>query len=63
MVEKIVGLRKHYHLGPAKIAMYLARYHDVTTSVSGVWRILKRLQIPAARLAALPAQGGALEAV
>ena len=36
-------LRKHYHFGPDKIAMYLARYHDVTISVSGVWRILKRL--------------------
>ncbi len=23
--------------------MYLARYHDVTISSSGVWRILKRL--------------------
>ena len=45
VVEKIVWLRKHYHFGPAKIAMYLARYHDVTISVSGVWRILKRLQM------------------
>jgi transposase InsO family protein len=36
-------LRQHYHFGPAKIAMYLGRYHDVTISVSGVWRILKRL--------------------
>ena len=43
VVEKIVWLGKHYHFGPAKIAMYLARYHDVTISVSGVWRILKRL--------------------
>jgi hypothetical protein len=43
VVEKIVWLRKHYHFGPAKIAMYLARYHDVTISTSGVWRILKRL--------------------
>ena len=34
---------KHYHFGPAKIAMYLVRYHDVTISTSGVWRILKRL--------------------
>jgi hypothetical protein len=37
-----VWLRKHDHFGPAKIAMYLARYHDVTISTSGVWRILKR---------------------
>ncbi len=42
-MEKIVHLRRHYHFGPAKIVMYLARYHDVTISVSGVWRILKRL--------------------
>ena len=43
VIEKIVWLRKHYHFGPAKIAMYLARYHEVTISTSGVWRILKRL--------------------
>ena len=43
VVEKIVHLRRHYHFGPAKIAMYLARYHDVTINVSGVWRILTRL--------------------
>jgi hypothetical protein len=30
VVEKIVWLRKHYHFGPAKIAMFLARYHDAT---------------------------------
>jgi len=44
VIEKIVWLRKHYHFGPAKIA-YLARYHDVTISTSGVWRILKRLEM------------------
>jgi hypothetical protein len=38
IVEKIIWLRQHYHFGPAKIAMYLGRYHDVTISVSGVWR-------------------------
>ena len=43
VIEKIVWLRKHYHFGPEKIAMYLARYHDVAISTSGVWRILKRL--------------------
>ena len=26
--EKIIWLRKHYHYGPAKIAMYLVRYND-----------------------------------
>jgi transposase len=45
VVAKIVYLRQHYHFGPAKIAMYLARYHDVAVSRSGVWRILKRLDM------------------
>jgi transposase InsO family protein len=45
VVGKIIYLRQHYHFGPAKIAMYLKRYHDITISPSGVWRILKRLQL------------------
>jgi transposase InsO family protein len=45
VVGKILYLRQNYHFGPAKIAMYLARYHDVTISHSGVWRILKRLDL------------------
>ena len=52
IVSKIVYLRQHYHFGPAKISMYLARYHEVTVSRSGVWRILKRLEmnrLPASR--------------
>jgi hypothetical protein len=32
VIEMIVWLRQQYHFGPAKIAMYLARYHDVTIS-------------------------------
>jgi transposase InsO family protein len=43
VVDKIIYLRKHYHFGPHKIAMYLKRYHDVQVSPSGVWRILNRL--------------------
>jgi transposase len=43
VIEKIIWLRTHYHFGPAKIAMYLQRYHDVAISHSGVWRILQRL--------------------
>jgi len=43
VVGKIIYLRQHYHFGPAKIAMYLKRYHDIAISPSGVWRILKRL--------------------
>jgi transposase len=43
VVGKILYLRKHYHFGPHRIAMYLKRYHDVVISPSGVWRILRRL--------------------
>lgn len=45
VVSKIVYLRSHYHFGPQKIQMYLQRYHDITISVSGIWRILKRLDM------------------
>ena len=45
VVGKVIYLRQHYHFGPAKIAMYLARYHDISISQSGVWRILKRLDL------------------
>lgn len=38
-------LRQHYHFGPEKISMYLKRYHDIEISSSGVWRILKRLDL------------------
>jgi len=43
VVGKIVYLRQNYHFGPTKISMYLKRYHDISISQSGVWRILKRL--------------------
>ena len=37
VVGKIVYLRQHYHFGPHKISMYLARYHDISISrVRGV---------------------------
>jgi transposase len=45
VVGKIIYLRQHYHFGPHKIAMYLKRYHDVAISPSGIWRILKRLDM------------------
>jgi transposase len=45
VIEKIIHLRRHYHFGPRKIVMYLRRYHDVTICVSGVWRILHRLDM------------------
>jgi len=45
VIGKILYLRQHYHFGPQKISMYLKRYHDVEISNSGVWRILKRLEL------------------
>jgi len=45
VVEKIIYLRQNYHFGPAKISMYLKRYHDIEISNYGVWRILKRLDL------------------
>jgi hypothetical protein len=45
VVGKIIYPRQHHHVGPAKIAMYLRRYHDIQISNSGVWRILKRLEL------------------
>ena len=45
VVGKIVYLRQSYHFGPHKIAMYLKRYHDVEVSPSGIWRILRRLDM------------------
>lgn len=45
IVGKIMYLRRHYHFGPRKIAMYLRRYHDIEISPSGVWRILDRLDM------------------
>ncbi len=43
VVAKVVYLRQNYHFGPHKISMYLQRYHDVTLSPSGIWRILNKL--------------------
>jgi transposase InsO family protein len=44
-VAKILYLRQSYHFGPNKIRMYLKRYHGVEVSSSGVWRILKKLDL------------------
>ena len=45
IVAKIIYLRQNYHFGPFKIQMYLKRYHDISISRTGVWRILKRLNM------------------
>jgi IS30 family transposase len=40
--EKILYVRKNYHLGPDRISWYLKRYHDISISGSGVYHVLKR---------------------
>jgi len=45
VIDKIIYLRSNYRFGASKISMYLKHYHDVAISNSGVWRILKRLEM------------------
>ena len=42
IVEKVLHLRRTYHLGPIRIVWYLERYHGITISKAGVYRILRR---------------------
>ena len=42
VAEKVLYLRRYYHFGPARICMYLRRYHALTISQSGIWHLLKR---------------------
>jgi hypothetical protein len=35
IVGKVIHLRRSYYFGPARISMYLRRYHDVAISPSG----------------------------
>ena len=42
IVEKVLHLRTAYRLGPIRIVWYLARYHAITISEAGVYRILRR---------------------
>jgi len=41
-VDKILHLRRIYHLGPERIMWYLARYHGIETSCATVYRTLIR---------------------
>lgn len=63
VVGKIIHVRQSYHFGPAKIAMYLERYHGVTMSSSGIWRIRKRLDMnrlrPPSATSGTPSAGSA----
>jgi len=42
VAQKVLHLRKNYHLGPIRIVWYLERYHGLKISDAGVYRILKR---------------------
>ena len=42
IVEKVLHLRRTYHLGPISIVWYLERYHGITISKTGVYRVLRR---------------------
>lgn len=41
-ISKILYLRQNYHFGPARIALYLHRYHQISIAASSVHRILQR---------------------
>ena len=41
IVEKVLQLRRTYHLGPIRSARYLERYHGITISKAGVYRLLR----------------------
>ena len=50
--EKVLHLRRTYHLGPVRIMWYLKRYHAISISDANVYRILRRNglnHLPAAR--------------
>ena len=42
VVEKILHLRRTYHMGPIRIVWYLERYHDIKTSDATVDRVCRR---------------------
>ncbi len=42
LVDRILHLRRTYHLGPRRIVWYLARYHGRTVSDATVYRTLRR---------------------
>ena len=42
VVEKVLHLRRTYHMGPLRIVWYLERYHDRKTSDATVYRVCRR---------------------
>lgn len=41
-VQKVLEIRRDFHLGPQRIVWYMERYHDTRVSFSSVYRILVR---------------------
>jgi IS30 family transposase len=42
VADKVLHLRRKYHLGPERIMWYLERYHGIKLSDATIYRILKR---------------------
>ena len=42
VVDRVLYLRKKYHLGPIRIVWYMARYHGIKISDASVYRTLCR---------------------
>ena len=42
VVEKILHLRRTYHMGPQRIVWYMERYLDIKTSDATVYRVCRR---------------------
>ena len=42
VVDRVLLLRKKYHLGPIRIVWYMARYHGIKISDASVYRTLCR---------------------
>lgn len=42
VIDKVLYLRKDYHLGSIRISWYLERYHEIKISEASVYRILKK---------------------
>ena len=42
VAEKVLHLRRKYHLGPIRIVWYLERYHDLKISDAGVYPLANR---------------------
>lgn len=40
--DRILHLRTRYHFGPHRTVAYLARYHNISISMNGVYYVLKR---------------------